>query len=589
MENGIQRTSENEKSLMVLNNKELNNGDLLMNKDGNIYAIEIEGDKVSTYYTDSDGEKHRYGSSTIKELEYHGWIKITEKIEDIEKEAMDIINGNKKLEDLAPSETSDSSDIVPVNGKATLEALESTMQNKIAHFEAVSRVLHNKLERFHRQMLSVLENQRYQLQKIQKAIQSIELYLGINEDIIQLQEGVNGVGPLSLRQQILFMDEEIAITENQGLDFSNIELFDEWLIKPENLNRLIPEDKCIVVFRIRRNKKEYFDPYDDALNNQENRKTYFVLKNGTNVYRIWGDLIIYPRVFPGRDEMSKLYEESENSRFDREKKFEETLGMYRKHLLVLQGLIDRTQIFQPLKPGINLFNPETYSEEDIRLIYDAEFLLPSGRKSYREWKKDINSSIDRGSRIVWVKTWENASHNKDNYWHYRYTNYFRFHQGTPETGIYTVEEKKKFNSFYDLRILFLPNENYWKERKNKLSWLCGTDENEVLNYDKISLEDIEFYLHSRVDRHNYIHMIPILKYLKKQRLEEIEWEKSFVKMVVGEVYRENQRVSMEDIEKIVLEAIEWWKFKVIWKRPITKDDEKALRMIRNKVNNTLKI
>ena len=36
-------------------------------------------------------------------------------------------------------------------------------------------------------------------------------------------------------------------------------------------------------------------------------------------------------------------------------------------------------------------------------------------------------------------------------------------------------------------------------------------------------------------------------------------------------------------EADVLSAIEWWKRKVIWKRPLTKDDGKALRMITWKV------
>jgi hypothetical protein len=307
------------------------------------------------------------------------------------------------------------------------------------------------------------------------------------------------------------------------------------------------------------------------------------------VYRIWGDLIIYPRVFPNRNEMNKLYEETENSHFkDRAiKQFEQTLNMYKKHLLVLQGLIDRTEIFKPIKQGINLFNPETFSDEDIRLIYDGEFLLPSGRKSFREWKKEINNQIDRGSRIVWISTWQNRSTGKESYWQDRFEKYYVCSPGAPSTGIYTIEERiEKTRHGNDLKFLFLPD-NTWKERKNKVGWLCYSDENEILNYDKISLDDIDFYLNSRVDRPNYLEMLPILKFLKKLRLEEIEWEKYFVKMVVGEVMKVSKD-SEENIEKIVWGAVDWWKYKVIWKRPITKDDEKALRMIKSRVYNTMK-
>lgn len=65
------------------------------------------------------------------------------------------------------------------------------------------------------------------------------------------------------------------------------------------------------------------------------------------------------------------------------------------------------------------------------------------------------------------------------------------------------------------------------------------------------------------------------------RLAEIEWEKEFVKMTIGELQKEGCSVD----EKDVWSAIDWWKNKVIWKRPITKDDAKALRMIKSKLKN----
>lgn len=594
MNNNIKKSDNNSPDKLSneisLNGFEIKSGDLVMNTDGNIFIIEITPEnKVRKYYYVDGVKGSFYGESSMTEMNSYRYIKV-EKLDEIEKEVDDILSGKKQLEEpTKPDLNEQSTDIIPTNGKATLVAMENNLRDKINRYESVSRAVKNKLEMIRNKMNSILETHRYQLEKVQNAITTIELYLGIHEEIIQLQEGVNSDMPLYIRQQILYMDEEVGITDNQGIDYSNIETFDRWLISPENLNRLIPEEKCIVVFRVRRHDKEYFDRFDNALKNQENLCTYFLLKNGTNVYRIWGDLIIHPRVFPNKNEMNKLYEETEKSTWKERdiKKFEQTLNRYKKHLLVLQGLIDRTEIFKPIKQGINIFNPETFTDEDIRLIYDDDFLLPSGRKSFREWKKEINSSIDRGSRIIWIKTWQNSSSSKESYWQERFERYYKYSPGSPDTGVYTIEERLEKSRFgYEFKFLFFPSHS-WSERKNKLGWLCGSDESEVLNYDKISLEDIEFYLNSRVDRPNYLDMLPILKYLRKKRLEEIEWEKYFVKMVVGEVMKASTE-SEENIEKIVWEAIDWWKYKVIWKRPITEDDEKALRMIKSRVFNSIK-
>ena len=55
---------------------------------------------------------------------------------------------------------------------------------------------------------------------------------------------------------------------------------------------------------------------------------------------------------------------------------------------------------------------------------------------------------------------------------------------------------------------------------------------------------------------------------------ELENEKGFVEGM-------SRRLNVD--KKIVWEAIDWWKNKVIWKRPLTKDDAKAWRMIEKRI------
>lgn len=46
----------------------------------------------------------------------------------------------------------------------------------------------------------------------------------------------------------------------------------------------------------------------------------------------------------------------------------------------------------------------------------------------------------------------------------------------------------------------------------------------------------------------------------------------------------NTKLSELEIVSSIDEAIDWWKYKNIWKRPITEDDTKAVRMIKQRLN-----
>ena len=157
---------------------------------------------------------------------------------------------------------------------------------------------------------------------------------------------------------------------------------------------------------------------------------------------------------------------------------------------------------------------------------------------------------------------------------------------TPQTGLYVVVDIGKVGTYhgYDFKFLYLPGDKIWRgwdreegERKKRIGFWCFSDE--VLNYDQLDLEDIEFYINCRTERRNYLDMMPILYQLRKDRLEELEREKLFVQLVV-----QRNSIAEEDVWK----AVDWWKFKNKWKRPIDQDDAKALRMIERKLKGKIK-
>jgi hypothetical protein len=275
--------------------------------------------------------------------------------------------------------------------------------------------------------------------------------------------------------------------------------------------------------------------------------------------------------------------------------------------------------------------------------------LPSGRLSYRDWKKQLNESITHGSRILITENNELRKYSGKN-WTDRLFYYVNDHNAPPppQPGIYTVEifkenkhqtvalsklaeleaegrivkkadkiEKKAVGTYvgddergfgkyeYEdgisctvivdtLTILYNPKDEItyvggWggeydpHERKKRIRWRIYPSDNFLLNYDRLAFEDIDFYLHSRVDRKNYLESMPLLKRLKKQLALELDNEKLFVEFVVGRNTANLPDLSEQEIRQRVVDSIAWWKFKNQFKRAITKDDTLALRMIERRI------
>lgn len=281
---------------------------------------------------------------------------------------------------------------------------------------------------------------RSALSVVEDRIFTIELYCGILEEVEKIADGEPApIGtPIVIRQQMLYMDEETLFDYNDGgMDFKKIGQFDEWVVKPENLNRILPDQRGLVAFRVRRDPKEY----GDARNlgeawahmqwKQANEQTYLLIRNGGNVYRIASEVDFSPRLIPkideiGKDQFTKIdekyvwKEDPPEEKFgvggtyetvktevlvtpdsvefdDHVKKVDKLLKHYNRIVILLQGLLDRSTVFHP-HPVINLRNPKDM-ERWIVLIRDEERGLPSNRVSWEEYQKQLNSSVAKGKWI----------------------------------------------------------------------------------------------------------------------------------------------------------------------------------------------
>lgn len=149
---------------------------------------------------------------------------------------------------------------------------------------------------------------------IEHKIHTVELYAGLEEKLVQIRDGqpADASAKVHLLQRRCYMDEEcLARYEAGGMDFEDIGDFDKWLARPENFTRILPYDRTIVAFRIRRTDKEYReDGESESISdfitfhfwNKENKRTYLYIRNGAQLWRMNTSLEFGSQLFSRRED-----------------------------------------------------------------------------------------------------------------------------------------------------------------------------------------------------------------------------------------------------------------------------------------------
>lgn len=166
------------------------------------------------------------------------------------------------------------------------------------------------------------------INRIDDRIFSVELYAGLAEGVERIRDGEPAplTEKIRLLQRRCYMDEEcLARYETGGMEFKDIRDFDAWLIREENLERLLPFPRCVVAFRVRRNEKvREFVNLIQFFRMQEERKTdkytYLYIRNGEQVFRMDTAIEFGSKLFPDleRAQLSgKLWAEEFGGRIDK--------------------------------------------------------------------------------------------------------------------------------------------------------------------------------------------------------------------------------------------------------------------------------
>ena len=455
----------------------------------------------------------------------------------------------------------------------------------------------NELELMRRELSDKLEAMRTELGQKMKVLLAIETFMGLREEIVTLKSGMNApeIEPLYVHQLLLYMDEEIGIWKDDGIDFESLDVFDKWVV--EHHERFMYHPKCIVAFKVRRNDKDYFKGekgISAALANMQmnagNHTTYFFIRNGENFYRIFSDIDLGETLFPTKEMYETLIERYKHYGSEKiNKELRKSHESYMFGLAAIQGLIERTEIFgNEIRGRVNLFSGK-FTDAQIRLVRDAEqgHWISDGRGGWSKFIKQNRATIVQGTRVVLTQL-----HNyfeKDSSWR---TSPFHPSHTPSSDEIYIVEEKFEHtpHSYHegDFLIRYKSEDMIygatWRdddhERKKRVPYRFYSEE--CINVDAITLEDCERFLHDRFERPHYLDILPILHFVSTVKKEEMAYEEEFVNLVMSRLKLE------ESARPVVRNAIMWWKLKNKWKRGLKADEPKALRMVERKVQGALK-
>lgn len=144
------------------------------------------------------------------------------------------------------------------------------------------------------------------IKSVQDRIFNVKIYAGLAEAVHHFAQGkpADFNAPLHVFENRLYMDEECLIGyDTGGADCDDIDGFNQWLAKPENRDRLLPYDRCLVTFRVRRLKKEYGVPrsisdiFAIMQRDQKNMETFIYIRNGENLYEIGSELDFGDTIF----------------------------------------------------------------------------------------------------------------------------------------------------------------------------------------------------------------------------------------------------------------------------------------------------
>ncbi|MDR6548512.1 hypothetical protein J2810_004602 [Chryseobacterium rhizosphaerae] len=527
---------------------------------GNTYPETFSLDTISEYYQIYKGDKQE-----ILDL------------------ADKVYSGELSLMQFMPKNESNSTDLMVMNKDFYDNALDQAkqMSQKVL---IIQTVVKQKAQQLKDRISSEVAVFQKLVSKLQKIVFTLELYAGIGENIIQINEGSWAASDekIHIMQNMLYMDEEVGDPENGGVSYKSVDKFYDWMrsynkhLGYYNYELIIPYQKGVRVMRVRRRESERFS-YDSFGNSfdyeiSQEMKTCIIIRNGENIFVIHSQMNFKEKLFPTKEEFDEVLKSAKGDVELLLEKFTD----YRYGMVLIQGILDRTP-FLAEPQTVSVLNPN----DSVIFEYDR-IEISDGTVTFGNFLSTQN--IEVGTRILALGLRGGGKYDRHFYGYYA-SEYS--YPNNPENGIYEILRHPDKDNKDHLTISYVPDDTvydrkkgYSKQRTKAVRFRILKDDN-VVDFDLVSHKDLEWLenkLYDRRDRKMYLQVVPMLKALKKYKAEEYETERHFALMLCQK---------LEITEVTARDYIYWWKTKNKYKRAISKDDMKAIRMIEKKYKKDL--
>ena len=390
--------------------------------------------------------------------------------------------------------------------------------------------------------LAQTEDIRTYVAKLMEGIESLDLYVGKDVDVLTVRSGESAPSdvPLTFVQKKLAILEELAVAVDldEWFDATKHEVFFETLRNNDALvNQIFPTQRCVLVMATTRRFINYGNQHVNQSMDAKNRCVFMLVRDGMNIHRVYSSVESHlgaSRLFPSKDDQDRVFQGTHGDQIkfedvaftDKVTAHERFALHYKRFLLLACGLDHRLRLFGDFYDGPQTLNfvSMDFQAKHCRFLHDDDGLnmLPGEeRVPLKEWIKGKNAYLRSGARVLcnWYEVMNPDSapgackrdHHASSGIDRRYTPVERrgiaiaFRQGDEifvevevEGRSYSSRADRKFNCKVNLSKF---SDNSWNAVD--LPYLC---------LDAVSPEDLHWYIHNRDTRVDQLSYIRFFKY-----------------------------------------------------------------------------
>lgn len=412
--------------------------------------------------------------------------------------------------------------------------------------------------------LAKTQDIRFKIDRMYRGIESLDLYVGKNVTVETICKGASADPdiPLSIKQAKLFMDEEFSVFADIGeeFDYRDQNEFFQYLAKhPALADQIFPTLRSVICMAVTRHEKFYTgDAITNYQMNERNKAVFLLVRDGENVHKVWSAVETHlhaGRLFPTRAEIDKIFTERkwgwsddadniEQINFmdvrytDKLSEHEAVALHYKRFLILLAGLDHRLDLFGPFyrePKGLN-FISQAFVAKHMDMIADDERIelqLPGEvRPDFAAWIESRNEYLRSGSRVMgfWRHCMTRRSapgvFRKESQWD-RSDPGRQYHPVDPFSVKVTFRDGKDIMVKVPVKGELVTE---FKDREFEASVnLSITDDEDrgtfsFLVLDAVKPDDLDYYIHSRIERENHVAYIRLFKHAIAYLREEAKGE-----------------------------------------------------------------